>query len=211
MRGTDGPRWPREPPFALDRGGNVSLVEQLRHRIADAIFEGTLALGARLPSWSDLASQLGVARGTVRQAYSDLADAQLIVHEGHYAVVTNRPGKQKLRLKFAVKLSGATDGAHFALVATPAAINTLSVAGLPEKQTVRIAEATQLSSERDRISFRLPAADRIEFELIPERAVVPPTPSRWKLDVQALVQFAEGKLNYSARLAANAENGSGIS
>ena len=32
------------------------------------------------------------------------ADAQLIIREGRYAVVTNRPGKQKLRLKFAVKL-----------------------------------------------------------------------------------------------------------
>ena len=33
------------------------------------------------------------------------ADVQLIIREGRYAVVTNRPGKQKLRLKFAVKRS----------------------------------------------------------------------------------------------------------
>jgi hypothetical protein len=134
------------------------------------------------------------------------ADVQLIVREGHYAVVTNRPGKQKLRLKFAVKLNGP----NFALVATPAAINTLSVAGLPEKQTLRIADATQLSAEKDRISFRLPAAERIEFEVIPEKAVVPPTPSRWKLEAQALVQFADGKLKYTARLGANTDNGSGL-
>jgi hypothetical protein len=134
------------------------------------------------------------------------ADAQLIVREGHYAVVSNRPGKQKLRLKFAVKLNGP----NFVLVATPAAINTLSVAGLPEKQTLRIANATQLSAEKDRISFRLPAAERIEFEVIPEKAIVPPTPSRWKLEVQALVQFADGKLKYSARLGANTDNGSGL-
>src|SRR4051812_42970042 len=62
------------------------------------------------------------------------ADAQLIVREGHYAFVTNRPGKQKLRLKFAVKMNGA----NFALISSPAAINTLAVAGLPEKQTLRI-------------------------------------------------------------------------
>src|SRR3954469_25719885 len=37
----------------------------------------------------------------------DPADVQLIVRENHYALVTNRPGKQKLRLKFAVKLNGA--------------------------------------------------------------------------------------------------------
>src|SRR3954469_13157135 len=139
------------------------------------------------------------------------ADVQLIVREGHYALVTNRLGKQKLRLKFAVKLNGNTDGAHFALVSSPAAINTLSVAGLPEKQTLRIAEATQLSAEKDRISFRLPASERIEFEVVPEKAVVPPTPSRWKLDAQAVVRFADGNLNYLARLVASADNGSGLS
>jgi regulatory GntR family protein len=37
------------------------------------------APGARLPSWQDLAAQLGVARGTVRSAYEKLAAAQLIV------------------------------------------------------------------------------------------------------------------------------------
>src|SRR3954465_726551 len=110
------------------------------------------------------------------------ADVQLIVREGHYALVTNRVGKQKLRLKFAVKLNGNTDGAHFALVSSPAAINNLSVSGLPEKQTLRIAEGTQLSTEKGGISFRLPAPERIEFEVVPEMAVVPPTPSRWKLD-----------------------------
>src|SRR3954451_1515721 len=54
-------------------------------------------------------------------------EVQLIVRDGHYAVVTNRPGKQERRLKFGVKLNGST----FALFAAPAAINTLSVAGLP--------------------------------------------------------------------------------
>ena len=134
------------------------------------------------------------------------ADAQLIVRDGHYALVTNHPGKQKLRLKFAVKLNGAS----LVLSASPAAINTLSVAGLPEKQTLRIAGATELPAEKDRLSFRLPATERIAFEVIPEKAVVPPTPSRWTLDAQALVQFVDGKLKYSARLAANTDIGSGL-
>ena len=135
------------------------------------------------------------------------ADVQLIVRDDHYAFVTNKPGKQKLRLKFAVKMNGA----NFALITSPAAINTISVAGLPEKETLRIADATQLAAEKDRISFRLPATERIEFEVVAEKAVVPPTPSLWKLDTQALVQFADGKLKYRARLAANADNGSGLS
>jgi hypothetical protein len=120
------------------------------------------------------------------------ADVQLIVREGHYAVVTNRPGKQKLRLKFAVKLNGAAGSAHFALIASPAAITTLSVAGLLEKQTLRIADAIQLSAEKDRISFRLPAADRIEFEILAEKIVESP-----KLPLvetaQAVVETATAK------------------
>lgn len=47
-----------------------------------AIREGRLQVGARLPSWGDLAAQLGVARGTVREAYQRLADDQLVIAAG---------------------------------------------------------------------------------------------------------------------------------
>jgi hypothetical protein len=120
------------------------------------------------------------------------ADVQLIVREGHYAVVTNRPGKQKLRLKFAVKLNGGAESPHFALVASPAAISTLSVAGLPEKQTLRISDAIQLSADKDRVTFRLPATERIEFEILTEKTVESP-----KLPLvetaQAVVETATAK------------------
>lgn len=65
--------------IALDRSAKTPLAEQIRAAIGSAIETGLLAPGARLPSWIDLATQLGVARGTVRQAYERLADAQLIV------------------------------------------------------------------------------------------------------------------------------------
>ncbi|MEY2497738.1 MAG: hypothetical protein QOD12_1294, partial [Verrucomicrobiota bacterium] len=138
------------------------------------------------------------------------AEMQLITREGHYALVTNRAGKQKLRIRFAAKLTGTTDGSNFRVVISPAAINTLSVAGIPEQQTLRIADAILLSAEKDRASYRLPAQEQLAFEVIPEKAVVPPTPSRWKIDAQALVQFGEGKLNYIAHLAVNTEHGSGL-
>jgi GntR family transcriptional regulator / MocR family aminotransferase len=63
----------------LDRSAKTPLAEQIRKGISAAIENGVLAPGARLPSWLDLAAQLGVARGTVRLAYERLADAQLIV------------------------------------------------------------------------------------------------------------------------------------
>ncbi|WP_256663178.1 GntR family transcriptional regulator [Stutzerimonas degradans] len=52
----------------LDRTAETPLAEQIRIGITAAINNGVLAPGARLPSWLDLAAQLGVARGTVKTA-----------------------------------------------------------------------------------------------------------------------------------------------
>ena len=62
----------------LDRSAKTALAEQIRRALTAAIESGVLEPGARLPSWQDLAAQLGVARGTVRTAYGKLAAAQLI-------------------------------------------------------------------------------------------------------------------------------------
>lgn len=69
---------PKELDFELDRSAKTPLAEQIRRGIAAAIESGVLETGARLPSWQDLAVQIGVARGTVRAAYEKLAAAQLI-------------------------------------------------------------------------------------------------------------------------------------
>lgn len=63
----------------LDRTATTPLAEQIRKGISTAIESGVLVPGARLPSWLDLASQLGVSRGTVKSAYEKLSAAQLIV------------------------------------------------------------------------------------------------------------------------------------
>lgn len=62
----------------LDRTAKLSLSEQIRTSISRAIESGLLAPGTRLPSWQDLAVQLGVARGTVQAAYERLSDALMI-------------------------------------------------------------------------------------------------------------------------------------
>lgn len=68
--------------IALDRAAGRSLTVQIADSIRAAIQDGRLAAGARLPSWRDLAAQLGVARGTVRAAYERLEDEQLIIGQG---------------------------------------------------------------------------------------------------------------------------------
>ncbi|MES2186255.1 MAG: PLP-dependent aminotransferase family protein [Pseudomonadota bacterium] len=68
--------------LTLDRSARLPVAGQIAQALRTAITQGQLARGARLPSWRDLAAQLGVARGTVQAAYEALADAQLIVSSG---------------------------------------------------------------------------------------------------------------------------------
>ncbi|MDC6118240.1 PLP-dependent aminotransferase family protein [Serratia rubidaea] len=65
--------------FTIDRAGRLSIAEQIRRGITEAIASGVLQPGARLPSWIDLATQLGVSRGTVKTAYERLSDEQFVV------------------------------------------------------------------------------------------------------------------------------------
>lgn len=68
--------------FELDRSKPVPLGEQISNAIRSAILNERLAPGSRLPSWQDLATQLGVSRGTVKGAYERLVDEALLVSAG---------------------------------------------------------------------------------------------------------------------------------
>ena len=69
-------------PIDLDRARRTPLAAQIYWAIREAIETGRLASGARLPSWRDLAAQLGVSRGTVRVAYERLIDEQFAIGLG---------------------------------------------------------------------------------------------------------------------------------
>lgn len=66
----------------LDPAGRLPLTAQIYRTVRDAIEAGRLAPGSKLPSWRDLAAQLGVSRGTVRVAYQRLIDEQFVVGQG---------------------------------------------------------------------------------------------------------------------------------
>jgi GntR family transcriptional regulator/MocR family aminotransferase len=69
-------------PIDLDRARRTPLATQIYGAIREAIETGRLASGARLPSWQDLAAQLGVSRGTVRAAYERLINEELAIGLG---------------------------------------------------------------------------------------------------------------------------------
>lgn len=67
--------------IALDRSNSMPLYRQICQRLREAILSGELSEGTRLPTERALASELGVNRTTVMNAYNELASEGLI--EGH--------------------------------------------------------------------------------------------------------------------------------
>jgi GntR family transcriptional regulator/MocR family aminotransferase len=79
-------------PIGLDRAKKTPLATQIYAAIRAAIESGQIPANAKLPSWRDLAAQLGVSRGTVRLAYERLIDEQLAIGLGAAGTrVTERP------------------------------------------------------------------------------------------------------------------------
>jgi GntR family transcriptional regulator/MocR family aminotransferase len=66
-------RGPVDLLLELDRGREQPLYEQLERELRDAIRDGRLAAGARLPSSRGLAAELAISRGVVTSAYEQLA------------------------------------------------------------------------------------------------------------------------------------------
>lgn len=67
----------RPLPFHLDRDLGTPVYLQLYQRFREAIEQGRLQPGARVPSLRSLASELNLARGTVEVAY------QMLIAEGY--------------------------------------------------------------------------------------------------------------------------------
>jgi GntR family transcriptional regulator/MocR family aminotransferase len=67
----------------LDREADAPLHEQIERSIREDVRAGRLAAGARLPSSRNLATELGVSRGVVSEAYGQLAaEGYLLASQG---------------------------------------------------------------------------------------------------------------------------------
>ena len=67
------------PAVRIDATSAVPPFEQVRQQIADLIHSGVLIEGQRLPPVRQLASDLGLANGTVARAYQELETAGLVI------------------------------------------------------------------------------------------------------------------------------------
>jgi DNA-binding transcriptional regulator YhcF (GntR family) len=76
----------------IDPGDPTPVYEQIRSQVLTMITAGTLGPGDRLPTIRQLASDLGLAKGTVSKAYETLLHDGVIESRGrHGTVVASRP------------------------------------------------------------------------------------------------------------------------
>ena len=71
----------------VDAASPVPVFEQLRAQIERLIVSGQLAAGATLPPIRHLATDLGIARGTVNKVYEQLARDGLVRTIGRHGTV----------------------------------------------------------------------------------------------------------------------------
>lgn len=85
--------------LSLQRAGGVPLHEQLERSLRTEIRSGRLPAGMRLPASRTLARQLGISRGVVLEAYSQLtAEGYLIASQGAPTRVASAPTAERAPL-----------------------------------------------------------------------------------------------------------------
>ena len=70
-------QWPQ-----LDPSSSTALFDQLRVAVIDAVRDGRLPAGTRLPTVRDLAGELGLAVNKVARAYRELESAGIVETRG---------------------------------------------------------------------------------------------------------------------------------
>jgi DNA-binding transcriptional regulator YhcF (GntR family) len=76
----------------IDHGSSVPPFEQVRAQFAAQIADGTLVVGARLPTVRALADELELAINTVARAYRELEAAGLVETRGRAGTVVSAAG-----------------------------------------------------------------------------------------------------------------------
>nr|WP_197417522.1 GntR family transcriptional regulator [Mycobacterium sp. GA-2829] len=76
--------------LTVDARGSKPLFDQLRTQIIEAVRDGRLPPGTRLPTVRELAGQIGLAVNTVARAYRELEAAGVLETRGRFGTFVSR-------------------------------------------------------------------------------------------------------------------------
>jgi GntR family transcriptional regulator/MocR family aminotransferase len=129
----------------IQAGAELPLHEQVERSIRESIQAGRLAAGARLPSSRALAKELGISRGVVTEAYSQLAA------EGY---LTTRQGAP-VRVARAVRTAGVRPPARSMLPSFPYHFHPglPDLAGFPRDRWLRSLRAAWRQAPIDAVGY----------------------------------------------------------
>ena len=92
----------------IDQDGAKPLFDQLRTQIIDAVRDGRLAPGTRLPTVRDLAGQLDMAVNTAARAYRELESAGVLETRGRFGTFVARKDPADAAMAAAANAFAAT-------------------------------------------------------------------------------------------------------
>jgi GntR family transcriptional regulator / MocR family aminotransferase len=129
----------------LDRDAELPLHEQVEQSIREGIQAGRFAAGARLPSSRALAKELGISRGVVTEAYSQLAA------EGYLLTRQGAP----VRVALTVRTSGLRPPARSLLPSFPYHFHPglPDLAGFPRDRWLRSLRAAWRQAPIDAVGY----------------------------------------------------------
>ncbi len=160
-------------------------------------------LGTKWQSIPLIAGNIGLLK-------ADTKDLALVCEDG-YSLLTNRPGKSAVTLHFTTGTESALFGPGALQLKLPsAAIKRLLVSGIPDGFEARINGHPAPKAKDGTATLALPGpAAEVSVEIARPAAAPPDQPSRWQIESQVLVRYAEGRLQAKSRVFAHASGGSG--
>ncbi|MFP7761930.1 GntR family transcriptional regulator [Marisediminicola sp. LYQ134] len=99
-------------PISIDPKSSVPPFEQVRLCVVDAVRDGRMLAGSKLPTVRQLAAELGVAVNTVAKSYRALESDGVIVTRGRSGSFVAAPGEGSARLAHEASLEFARRMLH---------------------------------------------------------------------------------------------------
>ena len=101
--------------LSIDPAAAAPPFEQLRRQVIEAVTDGSLAPGTRMPTVRGLAAELGLAVNTVAKAYRALEDDRVIEGRGRAGTFVTETGDAVTREAQAAALAFADRAHHLGL------------------------------------------------------------------------------------------------